>query len=276
MGLRHFSCLKFRFKAVLRAVRLIGDHHNVLPVRQHRKTVFVLPRHELLDGGKHDAARRPVRQQRAQLLPRAGLHRLLTQQVLRQAEHAEELAVKVIAVGDDHDGRVGHRGLLHHTRGETRHGDALAAALRVPHHAALALHAAGRTGPRRRHHLRDGRAHRMELVVARDLLHQRAVILEQHEVAQVVEQVGRCQHAAHQRLQLVELAQRVERDAVDGAPRHEAFAIGRERAHQRLGAVGDDQQRVVLKNVGNLRLVRLQLVVCLPDVGILVGRVLDL
>ena len=213
-------------------------------------------------------------------MPRAGLHRLLTQQVLRQAEHAEELAVKVIAVGDDHDGRVGHRGLLHHTRGETRHGDALAAALRVPHHAALALHAAGRTGPRRRHHLRDGRAHRMELVVARDLLHQRAaqptILFEQHEVAQVVQQIRRGQHTAYQCLQLVELAQRVERDAVDGAPRHEAFAIGRERAHQRLGAVGDDQQRVVLKNVGNLRLVRLQLVVCLPDVGILVGRVLDL
>ena len=150
----------------------------------------------------------------------------------------------------------------------------------MPHHAALALHATGRTGPRRSHHLRDGRAHRVELVVARDLLHQRAaqptILFEQHEVAQVVQQIRRGQHTAYQCLQLVELAQRVERDAVDGAPRHEAFAIGRERAHQRLGAVGDDQQRVVLKNVGNLRLVRLQLVVCLPDVGILVGRVLDL
>ena len=66
-------------------------------------------------------------------------------------------------------------------------------------------------GARRRHHLVDGRAHRMELVVAGDLLDQRAVVLEQHEEAQVIQQVGRRQHAAHQRLQLVELAQRVQR-----------------------------------------------------------------
>jgi hypothetical protein len=85
---------------------------------------------------------------------------------------------------------------------------------------------------RRGHHLRNGRAHRVELVVAGDLLDQLAVVLEQHEVAQVVQQVGRRQRASHQRLQLVELAQRVERVAVDGAPLHEALAVGRERTQR--------------------------------------------
>ena len=68
----------------------------------------------------------------------------------------------------------------------------------------------------------------MELVVAGDLLDQAAVILEQHEEAQVVQQVRRRQHAAHQRLQFVEGAQRIERDAIDGAPGHEALAVGRQ------------------------------------------------
>jgi hypothetical protein len=85
----------------------------------------------------------------------------------------------------------------------------------------------------RPHHLLDRRPHRVELVVAGDLLDQPAVVLEQHEVAQVVEQHGRGEHAADQGLQLVELAQRVEVDAIDGAPLHEALGIGRQRAHAR-------------------------------------------
>jgi hypothetical protein len=82
------------------------------------------------------------------------------------------------------------------------------------------------------HHMLDGRAHRVELVVAGNLLDQLAVVFEQHEVAQVVQQVARRQHAAHQRFQLVELAQRVELHAVDRAPLHEALGVGRERPHR--------------------------------------------
>ena len=58
---------------------------------------------------------------------------------------------------------------------------------------------------------------------------------------------------AHQRLQFVERAQRVERDAVDRAPGHEALAVGRQRAQQRVGAVRDHQHLVVLEDVGDLR-----------------------
>ena len=116
---------------------LIGHHHDVVPVAQHREHVFVLPRHELLDGGEHNAARRPVAEQLAQFLPGSGLHRLFSQQVLRQAEDAKQLAVQVVAVGDDDDGGVGHGGFLHHPGGKAGHGDALAAALGVPHHPTL-------------------------------------------------------------------------------------------------------------------------------------------
>ncbi|MNV20524.1 hypothetical protein D3C71_1114270 [compost metagenome] len=234
-----FLHLQPRLKPVLRAVRLVGNHHDVVAVRQHGVAVFVLPGHELLDGGKHNAARGPVRQQRAQLLPGAGLHGLLAQQVLRQAKHTQQLAVQIIAVGDDHDGGVLQHGLLHHAGGKAGHGDALAAALRVPHHAALALDgrvcAAARRG--RSHHLGNGGAHRMKLVVARNLFHQLAIVFKQHKVAQVIEQVLRRQHAANQRLQLVELAQRVQRHAVNRAPRHEALGACAQRPQQRLGAV---------------------------------------
>ncbi len=119
-------------------------------------------------------------------------------------------------------------------------------------------------------------AHRMELVIARDLLDDVAVVLEQHEAAQIVQQHRGRQHAAHQRLQLVERAQRVERDAVDRAPGHESLGIRRQRAQQRIAAVRNDQHLVVLEDIGYLRLVGLDLMEGLPHVGIQVGRVLQL
>ena len=213
--------LQLGLETVLGAVRLVGDHHDVAAVGQHREAVLILTRHELLDRGKDNATGRPVGQLGAQVLPGADLHRLLAQQVLRHAEHAEKLAVEVVAIGDHDDGRVLHRALLHHAGREAGHGDALAAALGVPHHAALVRP----TGARRADHLRDGGAHRVELVIPGDLFDQRAVVLEQHEVTQVIQQIGRRQHAAHQRLQFVELAQRVQRDAIDGAPGHEALTV---------------------------------------------------
>ena len=86
----------------------------------------------------------------------------------------------------------------------------------------------------------------------------------------------RRQHAAHQRFQLVELAQRVELHAVNRAPLHEALGIGRERAQPRLAAIGNHQHLVELEQVGDLLFVGLNLVVSLPDAGLLVGRVLQL
>ncbi|MNQ91871.1 hypothetical protein D3C85_1072700 [compost metagenome] len=83
-------------------------------------------------------------------------------------------------------------------------------------------------GTRGADHLPNGGAHGVELVIAGNLLHQPAVIFKQHEVAQVIEQHLRRQGTAHQGLQFVELTHRVEILAVDGAPVHEAFGIGRQ------------------------------------------------
>ena len=224
-------------KAVLGAVGLVGNHHDVVPVRKHREHVLVFTGHELLDRGKHNPARWPVRQQLPQFLPGRGLHRLFAQQVLRQTEDAKELAVQVVAVGNHHHGRVLHGWFLHHPGGETGHGDALAAALRMPHHAALALYLGRAFGLRSRHHMRHGGAHRVVLMVAGNLLNQAAIVLEQHKAAQIIQQHRRRQHALHQRLQLVECAQRVQVHPVDGAPLHETLGVGRQAAQAGLAAV---------------------------------------
>ena len=48
---------------------------------------------------------------RAQVGAVVGLHGRLAQQVVAAGEGAEELVVEVVAVGEDDDGRVLHRGL---------------------------------------------------------------------------------------------------------------------------------------------------------------------
>ncbi len=138
-------------------------------VGKHRKRIFVFTRHELLDGRKHNAAGGTVGDLCAQILASAGLHLLLALQVLREREDTKQLSGEV------------HRRSLHHAGGEAGHGDALAAALRVPDHATLVARAKTRC----RDHLLEGRAHRVELMVAGNFLDQRAIILEQDEEAQV-------------------------------------------------------------------------------------------
>ena len=181
----HFRLIGFQlgFKAILRAMCFVGDDHNVVPVGEYREGIFILAGHEFLDSRKDDAAGWPITQLGAQVLPGADLNWLFAQQVLRKGEDTEQLAVEVIAVGDDNDGRVLHRRFLHHAGGKAGHGDALAAALRMPDHATFLT----ATRARGSNILVDGGAYGVELVIPGDLLNQRAVILEQNEKAQVVE-----------------------------------------------------------------------------------------
>jgi hypothetical protein len=116
-------------------VGLVGDDHDVVPVGEHGKTSssspgmnFWMVANTMPPDGRLASRRADPAGCR--------LHRLLAQQILGQREHAEQLAVQVVAVGDDDDGGVLHRRFLHHPGGEAGHGDALAAALGVPHHAA--------------------------------------------------------------------------------------------------------------------------------------------
>ena len=258
-------------EAVLGAVGLVRDHNDVAALGQHREGVFILTRHELLDRGEDDAARGAVAQLGAQVWTGQCLGGLLPQQVLGQAEHPKQLPIQVVAVGDNHDGGVLHRGFLHHTGGKAGHGDALAAALGVPHHTALA----GGTRSGCGHHFFDGGAHGVELVVACNLLDELTVVLEQDKVTDVVQQVLWGQHTTHQGLQFLKLPQWVEVYSINRAPSHKALGVGRQRTHQRVGAVRDHQHLVVLEHVRYLLFVRLDLVEGLPDVGVLVGGVLD-
>ena len=56
----HLARLELGLKAVLGAVRLVSNHHDVAPSAEYGEGVFIFPRHELLDGRKNDPARRPV------------------------------------------------------------------------------------------------------------------------------------------------------------------------------------------------------------------------
>src|SRR5690606_4993999 len=49
--------LEFGLEAILGAMGLVGNDNNVAAVRQHWEGVFVFPRHEFLDSGKHNATR---------------------------------------------------------------------------------------------------------------------------------------------------------------------------------------------------------------------------
>lgn len=83
---------------------------------------------------EHHAATRPLKQIR-QMLAALRLHGRLAEVVVAALELAEELVVKVVAVGQHHERRVLHRGLADHAGGEEEYGEALAALLRVPDHA---------------------------------------------------------------------------------------------------------------------------------------------
>ena len=203
------------------------------------------------------------------------LHRRLAQQLVAARERAEQLVVQVVAVGEHDDGRVLHRRAQDHPAGIERHRQALAGALRVPDHAdaPVALLAAGRRpgvvaarssakpcacassariAPQR---LLQRDVDGVELVVARHLLDELAAarVLEHDEVPDQIEEAALLEHAFQQHLQLG-AGSAASVLALDGAPRHEPFPAGAERADARLRAVGDDQRGVGREQRRDLRL----------------------
>ena len=117
----------------------------------------------------------------------------------------------------------------------------------------------------------------MELVVAGHLLHEHAaaVVLEDDEIAEQRQQPLRRADALEEYAQL-QRGHLGEALARDRAPRLEPLAPCRERAEARLRAVRDDEQLVHREQRGQLGLVGLELLPRRPDVGVLVGRVLEL
>ncbi|EXI72987.1 MAG: hypothetical protein AW07_02919 [Candidatus Accumulibacter sp. SK-11] len=280
-------------EVILAAMRLVGDHDDVPPVGEHRVAVALLFREELVDGGEHHPALCHA-QQLAQVRPTLGLHRRLAQQVAAAREGAEELVVEVVAVGEHDQRRVLHRRLADDSSGVERHRQAFARALRVPHHAhapvaglaarlstclvaalprlqllrcALQLRGAQR--------LADRDLHRVELVVAGHLLDDATtVVLKDDEVAQQIEKAPRRTQARDHHLQLgqVRIGQGLARDR---APGLEPLAPGTERAHPRLHAVGDREQRVRREQRRHPGLVGLELLEGAPDRGVLGGGILQ-
>ena len=262
-------------EVVLAAVGLVGDDHDVVPLRQRGVGVALLLGVELLDRGEHHAPG-VHRELAAQVGPVLRLHRRLAQQVLAAGEGAEELVVQVVAVGEHHDGRILHRRLADDRPGVEGHGQALAGALGVPHHAdaAVARLAAGPAAGlvaspasvskclqlRRAQRLIDGNPDRVELVVARHLLGQRAaVVLKHDEVAHHGKKAARLEDALQHHLQLgqVRIGQRLPGDR---APGLEPLPPAGERSDAGLVPVRDHQRLVHGEQRGQLGFVGLELV----------------
>lgn len=224
------------------------------------------------------------------------MHGRLADEIRAEGEGAEELVIEVIAVGDDDDGGVLHGVVEDDASGVKRHGEAFAGALGVPDDAdALVAGCAGADGrgevagigrfvnPRGSEQLAgaqglvDSDVDGVELVVAgHDLTRlTAAVILEDDEVADVLEEAGGLEKAVDEG---IELGDGRGDDAVagDGLPGHEALAVGGKRADAGFETVGDDEGFVVSEKRGNLLLVGLQLVEGGPDGGVLIGGVLEL
>ena len=276
-----------RLVAILAAVRLVAHYHDVVALAQYRMALLPGQQGELLDGGKDDPARLALGQHLAQLVAVTCLHRGLLQCIRREGEGIEELAVQVVAVGHHHDGRVVHLRLCRQFGGIADHGDRLARTLGVPHHPRLAgtgLYPIRIVRPhighvvllRRRHRGTHRLAHRMKLMITGDLLDERvAILLKEDEVVEIVEQQLRLEEALHQGLQ-PELEQRLIVLMGHRAPGQKALLIGSEGTDPRRHPIAHHQRLVEDEEIRDLLLVGLQLLVGGPDIGPLVGRVLQL
>ncbi len=141
---------------------------------------------------------------------------------------------------------------------------------------ALVAQAAALDGGRGNQRHADRFPHAVELVVADALLYQPvAVLLEEDEIEEVIQEEVRAEEAAHDGFQLkfqpgpVVLVR-------DGAPGQEPLRRRSERADPGVGSVADDQGLIEHQQVLKLGLVGLELVVSLPDAGALVGGILQL
>ena len=275
---------------ILAPVRLVGDHDHVRARAQQRVRRLALQQRELLDRRENDAARLPRRQHLAELLPALRLLGRLLEEVLRRAELLVKLPVEIVAIRHHDQRRVVHLRLLQELARVAAHRDALARALRVPEDARLAR--AGHDLPairrplllhpraflRRRGNERHPHRlpHAVELMVARDLLDQRvAVLLEEHEIADVIEKQIRPEKAAHHLLQL-EFQRRLVVLVRNRPPRHEPLWRRRERADARVHPVAHHQCLVEDEQVRDLLLIGLELLVSLPHIRVRIRRILQL
>ena len=144
----------------------------------------------------------------------------------------------------------------------------------MPDHAPATVARAGRRLETRKH-AGARRAHRAELVVARDLLRDLAtlVLLEGDTGPQVVDQRPRIEQAPYQRLQGRRAATLM---IIDRAPGHEATALAGDRADAGQHAIRDHQHQVRHEQVGGGLHIAVELVDGHAQVCLSVGRVFQL
>ena len=196
----------------------------------------------------------------------------MPQQLVAGGERAEELVVEVVAVGQDHEGGVGHGRVGDDLAGVEGHGQALARSLGVPDHADP-LVALGRGGADR---AGDGLVDRVVLVIAGQLLPDgRPVHLEDDEVADEVQEPLPVEDPLEQDFELGRV-RRGDVDAVDRPPGHEPLPVRCDRPDPGVQAVGDDHHLVEGEQAGDVFLVGLELVEGRLDRGVLVAWVLQL
>ncbi len=258
-------------ETVLAAVRLVRDHDDVAAVGEGRVFDLAGLGCELLEGGEHHAAGR-TRQSLSQVLPAVGLPRGLAEQVAAHGERAEQLVVEVVAVGEDHEGRVLHRRVGDDLSGVERHQQALAGALRVPDHADTAIACRARRGDR----ALDRMAYGVKLVIAgHDLDQSRARVPEHGEVPDQGQEPVLLEHAFDDGFDLGG-ALRCDGGAVHGAPGHEPLKIGGQRSEPRLKAVRSHESGIGAEQGRYLLLVGPELVERPFEGGVFVAGVLHL
>ena len=189
----------------------------------------------------------------AQVLAAAGTDaRLRLSHRARVGEVLVDLLVEFLAVGDDQEGPVA-RQLAQHLLGEEDHGIAFAAALGVPENAQPARGSSAAVL-----HRREGVVDAEVLVVLGDQLDRAPALLhEQREVLDQVQQPRRIARAAEHRLQRDDALLPF---AVDLLPVVEVLPPGRDGADLAGAAVGEDDERVVRKELGDGGLVVAQVV----------------
>ena len=111
----------------------------------------------------------------------------MAEQKVGARKGGEELIIEVVAIRENHDGRVLHGWLEDQLAGVEHHRQALARALGVPDNADLAISAlrAGAKG------LGDGAANRKKLMISGELLYEAvAVVLERGEMADEINEMS--------------------------------------------------------------------------------------
>ena len=152
-------------KAIVRAVCLINDDHNVAAIREQRVLLFaelaLSIQAKLLERGEVDATGGLLRQQLTQLCTRLDIARSLRQDG-GPVEGLEELLIQLGTVIEHNDGRAEHLGPTHNLGGVELHLHGLARTRRVPDDASAFV--AARRRDRGTHSL----GHREVLVRLRD------------------------------------------------------------------------------------------------------------